>query len=1531
MPVIERSAIERINDFNTLIAFLHDTLRWPVDPTYAIEDVTFEYTAEELRVKESHTSRLKDGIVRQLREMRPGQKWGIFFIEFADSQIYKTALRQILRGLVPNRRQSSTRKTWQHDNLLFICSTASYERFSFAMFRGDHKQTAKIATFGWQRGDRKTRTLCEYNLPALSWPDDDGANPDQWVKDWSKAFDKEPLTRDFFKRFDAAIDKVKADLEKHHPNFTSAEAYTRSQLLLERMIFLYFLQNRGWLDQERDYLLRKFEPHRNRPEEFSYYHDFLEKLFWSLASPPRSAGRLAGIPFLNGGLFDDDEFEQTPRRRKQNPPLKIRNATFADVFDDLLEAFNFTVREDTPVNQEVAVDPEMLGKVFESIVLHAEAADTDAVAPDKRKATGSYYTPRIVVHFICREVLRQYLMARLPGEQFVAHLKEVMEIDASDDLSKEEIERLRRLLTPHDAQKILPLVEKLKCCDPAVGSGAFPVGLLHELVNLRRVVKTAANGYVDPVRKDGREWLHQTKEEIVQNCLYGADVQQQAIEICQLRLWLSLVVDYDLGIDPFTASRDQFIGAIERISQLPNLEMNFRRGDSLYDHISGVPLIVHPIYAARYRSDFKFIHDKGEKLHKARKGEQKRKLRLEILERRLDISQRVLEEELKDWRREHSQLTDTLFVDETASKADRRNRIEEEIKRTEEALKRVAADRKKLDRLASRDFDSEFFRDLRRLEGANFDSPFNFAWQIDFADVFAPKKGRAISTMGGQFAFVNEVNRQQSFVEPSEEPGGFDIIVGNPPFVTARNPQKRELWRERWKRVCTGGDYQLVCPFFDLSFSVLLRPGGQLGFIVSNAFAKRDFGKPLVEKFFPNVNLQKIIDCSGLMFPGHGTPTAIILGSNQRPNLERPIRIIVTLPSGGDLRTPPEESPLWQAIAEHHADHGGSKESASSLHTSKDIGFHKQFENVRIAVGDCDRTKILSHPCNLLFVEWPVTSQIESKRAKSVLDFLERPIGFNFMTHQDEVYKQPQSLVRRLRLKAPEVRRCIPGAFVRDWSIIDEEMIISPYDANWELLGQKDGRLFDFLSLFKRDLSSRAAFGGGTYASRGINWYKYHQVDKRKSTAGKIVVLPEIATHSHFCVTANGFAWPQTVQVALLKSNSNEDHHLLAGFLNSSAALFWLKQVCFNKGAGEDEERDRFVYAGGKVQQLPVPELIASALEGKTNPLAEAMADLSRECWERGRELSTLALKKLFEMAGEAYHEWNSSLPGWVAPHEAIAKPFHSADQLRKILTRAIELREYLRAEMIARQEEMDWLAYQAYGLIKQADSLRQYRLSREHRPFVLWAEAEGDFDRAVDLIPADWPDEQKRLWRARLEIIRDNEHIRRIEQPVYKRRWDEQWKVGNRWQCGQSAYDQEFIDAFEWWLSEKAEWWLEKHSPASLDQWTVAVWGDDRVQAAWPVAAEAIHRLELWKREQKVKPTGRLPVLESSFAAFAKFFKATVKEQTVPEGIPFAVPYEKIKGGVSAQVKKIRGKLNVPRERFHITAEGFYRVAQPL
>ena len=1461
MPRLDKERLQSINNFPELVNYLRDELEWPIVDCEP-DDLTFDWSADTLRVAEHHASALSGGMVRQLRNMTTTQPWGIFLVEFNDDRIHRGLLREILRGLVANRRRDPRLPAWQHDNLLFICATRDYDRFTFAHFRGERMQKARLAMFGWQRASSYLRTLCEFNLPALRWPVDP---PDctAWLKSWATAFDKEPLTREFFKRFDKALEAIKADLENLQ-NLTSPEAYSRAQLLLERLLFLYFLQNRGWLNRQRDYLLKNFEPYRNRPAECSYNADFLERLFWTLASAPGSdAYRLEGIPFLNGGLFDDDEFAPTPIRRKNNPPLRIRNATFSFIFENLLEAFNFTVREDTPLNQDVAVDPEMLGKVFESIVLHAEA-EAEYNAPDKRKATGSYYTPRIVVHFICREALRLYLKGQLPETEWDTRIRALFAVDSTDGLDAEEVALLKTAFHPTDGRRLLEILQPIKMCDPAVGSGAFPVGLLHELVNLRRIAETVANGFVDPVRGQGSNWIHRTKADIVENCLCGVDIQQQAIEICRLRLWLSLIVDYDLGLDPFEADPAQFRQAIQNISQLPNLEMNFRRGDSLLDYICGVNVRVAPEKSETYRKEYSKIRDLGLKLHHAKKSDRKRELRLDILRHRLDLSERVLTDEIRALKDANSQLTLSL-VTETQSEAAKHRQVEEEIRKLQEALQKVAADRKSLEKIAARPFDiAHFYPELRKLEGADFDSPFNFSWRIDFADIF--QSGR----------------------------GGFDLILGNPPFVTARDPEKRELYRERWKRVCSG-KYLLVCPFFDLSFG-LIRLGGQLGFIVSNAFAKREFGKPLIEDLFPTVDLQKVVDCSGLMFPGHGTPTCIIFGQNQEPAENTAIRITATLPGGGDLRTSPEESPLWYAIAAHHDSPG--------------------YADSRITVADRSRLEMAKWPWNLEYTA-EETRQLMETNTQVVGEFTES-VGILVHTNADYAFLVPQHVARRAEIEMQFLVEHYHGDDIRDWAANSSEMLIRPYTPDWKLITLSEHHgIHKWLSRFCSPLGSRATFDGRTYDEAGRPWYEFHMVNYSKLNKQLSVCFTELATHNHFIPITRSTLCTRRAPVLQLPDNAREhEFRVLLSILNSSASLFWLKQVCFNKGAGEDEERDRFEYAGGKIERLPIPSVVADAMRGKRNDLADHLAALSQACWERGRQRPALSMKKLFEKPGEAYYHWNSSVSGYVAPNSCLGQPFETSEDLRAAFSGACCIRESLRREMIALQEEMDWLVYAAYGLIP-ADSTALGNspmptpLAREQRPFVLWAEAGGDFEKAIALIPAAWSEERKALWHARLEAIRDSEHIRRIEQPVYKRRWDEQWKVGNRWQCGPVAYDAEFVDAFEWWLSEKAEWWLEKKKnggPVSLDDWTAALWQDVRVQAAWGVVSEALGRLQ--KR-----------------ADFTRYFAAVVKEQSVPDDIPAAVPWDELekKRKIPTAVKRIRGKLNVPRERFRVTNSGEY------
>jgi type I restriction-modification system DNA methylase subunit len=1471
----------------------------------------------------------------------------------------RLASDRLLLGL---ERPVVSRLLRDHPYALFVFSSKAQERWHFLNVKYD-EDTQKRRVFRRitvDSEDDRLRTasesIAQLDLAFIS-PELLAIPPLDIQEKHDKAFDKEPLTKDFFKRFEVALEAIKSDLEKFQ-EFRSAEAYTQAQLLLERLIFLYFLQNRGWLNQDRHYLHDRLTDHLSKPQAFTYYSEFLDKLFWTLSSAPGEGGRLPGVPFLNGGLFDDDEFRQPAGSRKTNPPLKVRNSTFNSVFGDLLEAFNFTVTEDTPLNQEVAVDPEMLGKVFESIVLHAEAADPDATAPDKRKATGSYYTPRIVVHFICREVLYQYLHARwetvasISDRRFdesrrsetAATLRTLLDMDASDGLDDEAKERLKHTITPAQAVQLRDLVLPLKCCDPAVGSGAFPVGLLHELVNLRRLLTTAANGYVDPVRGEGSTWLHDTKADIVQNCLFGVDIQQQAIEICRLRLWLTMVVDYDLGLEPFTAEKSQFSTAINKISQLPNLEMNFHRGDSLHDHICGVPIVILPDRASRHADAFRAIYKLGERFHKAKTGETKRKLRLEILEKRLALSARILEDELKAVKTDDSKLDNFFGLDEPA--AEKRKRFAHEAEKLTEALKEVEENRDELERLMRREFDSQFFPKLRKLEGADFDSPFNFAWTIDFPGVFA----------GGSNG------------------GGFDIVVGNPPFVTARNPKKREMWRERWPRVCSG-TYQLVAPFFELGFSVT-RKDGELGFIVSNAFAKREFGKPLVENFLPTVELQKIVDCSGLLFPGHGTPTCLVFARNSSPP-KTTVRCVSILPGGGDLRTAPEESPLWLAIVNHHA---VRNEAYELSRREADQGFRTVYEDFRITVGDCFRERILKHPCVWSFTEWPVFDQVTAASAKRVDDLLSQSVGRIFATSADDIFFLLPSVVRRIGLRNEDFTPLAEGDEIRNWQMSADRFAVRPYDGDWvPREPPRNSPIGKWLWAFRKVLGSRKSFQGGTYDQDGVPWFAWHQLDSDKVRTPALLAFSEIATHNHFVFQNRPCLFTQTSPVLKLASADHKSYHLFAACLNSSLPLLWLKQICYNKGAGQDEERDRFVYGGGKVEQLPIPRVVAESLQGKPNSLAERLTELSKACWERGQQMPSLSLRKLFEKPGEAYHEWNSSLPGHVPPNPELGAPFQTEGDLRGAYLRTQTTRERLRAQMIALQEEMDWLVYAAYGLLPQehpavaavSDRRKEFGdqrsplqpaempapLDQAQRPFRLWQQVDGNYAKAVALIPATWPAERRALWEARLAAIRDNEHIRRIEQPVYKRRWDEQWKVGNEWRSGPVAYAAEFVDAFEWWLSEKAEWWLEHKKnggPVELDDWAEAIWKDSRVQAAWPVAAENYALLEYEKAKAKAeangepvpaRPAGRsvarqglvgaglVPALgqgthEGCPYAFLKTFKRIIDDESVPEDIPFAVPYDELenrKMKISPKVKSIRGKLNVPRERFHLRGRSEY------
>lgn len=301
-------------------------------------------------------------------------------------------------------------------------------------------------------------------------------------------------------------------------------------------MFLAFIQKKGWLefDGSRDYLNALWRDYRRDEYGENFYRDRLKLLFFTGLNTPNEVdvrGINAGgytreligtVPYLNDGLF-----ERTPD--DDDDAVSVSDEAIALILTDLFGRFNFTVTESTPLDVEVAVDPEMLGRVFEELVTG-------------RHETGSYYTPKPIVSFMCREALKGHLGAKLANDSPET-------IDAFvDDHDPEGL---------HDPEEALKVLQDFTVCDPACGSGAYLLGMLHELLDLRASLFAARS-------LDARS-TYDRKLQIIQKNLYGVDVDPFAVNIARLRLWLSLVVDYD-GDDP---------------PPLPNLDFKIEAGDSL--------------------------------------------------------------------------------------------------------------------------------------------------------------------------------------------------------------------------------------------------------------------------------------------------------------------------------------------------------------------------------------------------------------------------------------------------------------------------------------------------------------------------------------------------------------------------------------------------------------------------------------------------------------------------------------------------------------------------------------------------------------------------------------------------------------------------------------------------------------------------------------------------------------------------------------------------------------------------------------
>ncbi|MFD3683895.1 BREX-2 system adenine-specific DNA-methyltransferase PglX [Nocardiopsis sp. NPDC058631] len=597
----------------------------------------------------------------------------------------------------------------------------------------------------------------------------------------------------------------------------------------------------------------------------------------------------------------------------------------------------------------------------------------------------------------------------------------------------------------------------------------------------------------------------------------------------------------------------------------------------------------------------------------------------------------------------------------------------------------------------------------------------------------------------------------------------YHVVVGNPPYITVKDKQEREGYRERYSS-CSGS-YALSVPFVERFFNLAKRAGGNdpgsgfIGQITANSFMKREFGKKLIEEFLRNkVRLTHVVDSSGAYIPGHGTPTVILVGRNEPNSHRSKIRAIRGIRNEPKRPAVASEGLVWSAIASQISTPGS--------------------ESDWVSVGDLNWEVFKSHPWRLS--GGGAGELVEKIKASSsgVLNSHVYRVGFFGDTHSDEAFSIPASgflgsFGERKLFARPAPR----GDEVRDWASTASEALIFPYDENHELLPSSMlGK--EFLSRFwmlRSELWGRGTFGGGTYLSSGREWWEWHQLPKDKGTHDWSIAFSFVTTHNHFSLSRENGVFNRSAPVIKLPEGVSVEHCLeLLGVLNSSIACFWLKQVSHNKGrpgaeqAGADEPWEhRFEFTSTKVQDFPMSKVFALGCSREIDKLARQVASLE-----------PLAVAR-------------SATP--------------TAGRLKFARAESLAMRE----QMVALQEELDWEYYCHYHLLNDAQYHELCVLDNElprikpgERAFAIAMArrvAVGDFSTTwfshhnhqftpVTEIPAHWPEAYKQVVAKRIELIESDKNIGLIERPEYKRRWQSE-----PWEKKQQA-------ALKSWLLDKCE-----------------------------------------------------------------------------------------------------------------------------
>ena len=596
------------------------------------------------------------------------------------------------------------------NEFLEIKKAFSVEALSDDFFAAYRKQYAEFVKF---------LTGKEYVKKGNKWVEQETGEPD--VQYFTSFKEDDKLVRDYIKK------------------------------MMGRIVFLYFLQSKGWLAGNLHYMHDLFYDASDEVKG-DFLDKVLEPMFFGLLNTKpedRSSAPLVNgvgvkyipnageIPYLNGGLFQQEKIDEVD---------SVFPAVMFQSLFDFFDSYNFTIDENDPNDAEVGVDPEMLGKIFENLL-------------EDNKDKGAFYTPKEIVRYMCQESLTAYLQTGIEDAEVKEHIANFVKTNDVEELGGVSSE-----LALSIDQKLIDV----KICDPAIGSGAFPMGLLRELYACRKSIEIFEEDNAADI-----------KRHIIQNNIYGVDIEKGAVDIARLRFWLALIIDEK---EPMP---------------LPNLDFKIMQGNSLLESYKGVDL------------------DVTSKKLKTGKDTKKTRGVLSLGFEETDV-QKVIQDLVKSY----------FSITDHTLRAQRRQQIDKYVK---DYIKVCA------------EGNHEVQDAVDELEIPNDQF---FLWHTYFADVF--------------------------------EKGGFDIVIGNPPYVNVEgiSVEDKKIYKDTF--TCFEKRADLFSLFLEMALTKLASASAVVTYIIPSIIHSNLSYKKLRNLFLDNKWLSEVCYTGGKVFHAPTVDTTIL-------------------------------------------------------------------------------------------------------------------------------------------------------------------------------------------------------------------------------------------------------------------------------------------------------------------------------------------------------------------------------------------------------------------------------------------------------------------------------------------------------------------------------------------------------------------------------------------------------------------------------------------------------------------------------